>query len=74
MSSNYNFKEVEEGMLKFWEKNKIYPKAKEIAGKLQKRGKEQRSFSSVLAISAVTGAGLDELNELLWKMVKGHKE
>ena len=48
--------------------------AKEIAGKLQKRGKKHRSFSSVLAISAVTGAGLDELNELLWKMVKGHKE
>jgi GTP-binding protein len=48
--------------------------AKEIAGKLQKRGEKQRSFSSVLTISAVTGAGLDELNELLWKMVKGHKE
>ena len=48
--------------------------AKEIAGKLQKCGKEQRSFSSVLMISAVTGAGLAELNELLWKMVKGHKE
>jgi len=48
--------------------------AKEIAGKLQKRDEKQRSFSSVLAISAVTGAGLDELNELLWKMVKGHKE
>ncbi len=48
--------------------------AKEIAGKLQKRGKKKRSFSSLLAISAVTGAGLDELNELLWKMVKGHKE
>ncbi len=48
--------------------------AKKIAGKLRKRGKKQRSFSSVLAISAVTGAGLDELNELLWKMVKGHKE
>ena len=48
--------------------------AKEIAGKLQKRDEKQRSFSSVLTISAVTGAGLDELNELLWKMVKGHKE
>ncbi len=45
---------------------------KQITEKLNAKKMGQAPFS-VFAISAVTGAGLAELNETLWKMVQGQK-